>query len=1084
MTSLPKFSVNNPVLVGLLTWTLLIGGVYSGLTMVREMFPEMEPHRVMITAVYPGASPAEIEKGIAIKVEEVVKDIEEIEDLRTTIGEGFCNIVAMLYNGVDDADQVVTDIKAAIDTIPREDFPEEAEEIQVTKLEPKLPVISVNYFGRLEERALKNIGEQLRDDLLAIPGISDVLLEGTRQDEITVEIAPETLIEHGLSLPEVADVIARANLDLPGGQIRTASSNIAVRTLGEEDEARALGDIIVRGDSGGSALHLREIATLIDGFEDTDVRGRFNALPAVSATVFKTASQDAISISNKVKALVAGKTGQPLERNWLARIKYRLGIRDEIERVYEQASRNPYPLDGQLKTSTNLARFIEGRLDLLKRNGCWGLFFVFLSLLLFLNWRVAFWVMAGLLLAILGTLMLLHATGSTLNLISVFGLIVVLGLLVDDAIVIGEHIFTLIENGMEPKQAAIQGAEDVTWPVTCAIATTIVAFAPLLFIQGQIGDFMSVLPFVVMCALGVSLFEALAILPSHLAEWVKPMRSTDSPKAARGLSAWAARFRSFGADVLRTRLQNRFERVLRVAVSYRYVTMAALLGVLIVSLGFVAGGRVPIVFVQKMDSETLLADIKLGVGTPLERTDRAVSIVEQAAMELPELDSLYSLIGLQINTQGETAGMSSHLGQLIIELKPIEERERNSEEILRELRAKTSDIPGVDSVKFSAIQGGPGGKAIEIEISGQRTADIVKVAHLLKKELTQFTGVFDIDDDFDAGRREAQIELLQSARAVGLTTLSLATQIRGAFYGLEARKVQRRREDVKIMVRFPPHARRAISDIEQMWVATDSGHLVPFTEVARLREGRAFATIKRLNQMRTVTVSADVDQAVGNPREISNEIAAMFPALETEFPGVTLDFGGQKREFAKSFGSLKRDFLIAAALIYVILAGLFKSYLQPVIVMAAIPFGFIGAVAGHFAMGYPMTIMSLIGLVALTGIVVNDSLILVNWINRLRAEGMAVHDAVVRAARERMRAILLTSITTILGLAPLLFETSFQARFLIPMGISIAAGVAFATVLTLVAVPSLYLILEDFKSIGARFRSFFSLTAVPIEQRV
>lgn len=1098
MTSLPRFSVNNPVLVNLLTWTMLVGGVYSAMTLVREMFPEITPTAVLVSTVYPGATPAEVEKGIAVKIEEVIKDIEQIDEIKTTIGEGFSRITAVLRNDTEDVDQVVTDIKAAIDTIRPEDFPEDAEETRVRKLEPSIPVINVAYYGDLDEKTLKDIGRRMRDDLLAIPGITEVVLQGVRADEISVEVAPAQLNRYGLSLPEIAEAIARANLDLPGGQIKTADANVAVRTLGEHDQAEPIGEIIVRSDPSGKVVRLNEIATVIDGFEESDLVGRFNAKSTVMVTILKTPRQDAIDIADKVKALVAGKMHRPLERDWWAAAKYRLGIRDEVERVYEAAWNDPYPSGGQLKTSTNLARFIEGRLDLLKRNGSWGLVFVFLSLLLFLDWRVAFWVMFGLLLAIFGTFIVMKMMGYSLNLISVFGLIVVLGLLVDDAIIVGEHIYTRVEGGMEPRLAAITGAEAVTWPVVCAIITTIVAFAPLHFIEGQIGDFMGILPVIVVCALTVSLFEALSILPSHLAQWLKPVRESTPPvpgaedpahpqavSGTGGLSAtmrrWSGRMRSMKAHALKTVLLGGYERLLRKAVSYRYVTMATLTSVLIVATGMVFGGRVPIVFVQKIDSETVLANIKMPVGVPFKETNRAVAVVEQAAVDLDtELDSLYTLIGTQYSEdmQGTTSG--SHLGQLIIELTSIEDRERNSEEILRELRSKTGDIPGVNSLKFSAMHGGPGGAAIQVEISGPQLPDLVEAADRVKAELGGYAGVFDIDDDFFAGRREVQIELLDSARALDLTTHSLATQVRAAFYGIEARKVQRDREDVKIMVRYPQSSRRQMSDIESMWIAAGDGTLVPFREVARIKEGRAYAAIKRKDQKRTVTITADVDQAVGNARWISAELAATFPGIERAYPGIKLEFGGQAREFAKSVGSLRRDFVIAALLIYVILAALFKSYVQPLIVMTAIPFGIIGAVAGHFVMGYPITIMSLIGLVALTGIVVNDALILVDWINRRRGEGVEIYDAVIQGGRARMRAILLTSITTVLGLAPLLLETSFQARFLIPMGISIAAGVAFATVLTLIAVPSLYMIVEDVKRIAGRIGSFFGLAPASI----
>ena len=1064
--SLPRFSVQNPVLANLIMLTMLIGGVVCAFTLVREMFPESRPEQVMITTIYPGATPAEVEKGISIKIEEKIKNLEGIDEMRTTIGEGTSVIVVSLRSDVDDVDQVVDDVKAAIDTVPREDFPEDAEETRVLAAEPRLPVISLSLYGNTDDETLKQWGKRIRDDLLAIEGITDVILSGTRPDEISVEVRPQRLIEYGLSFVEVAGAIRRSNLDLPGGQLRTGRANVAVRTIGERDQAEQIENIIVRSDPDGRVIRLKDVGEVIDGFEEVDVIGRFNAAPAVSVTAYKTADQDAIEIAAKVKAFIAGKTGQPFE---LPRSE-RLTPRGQAAlKVYGGAAQQPYgDLPGRITAHTDLARFIEGRLDLLKRNGGWGLLLVFATLLLFLNWRVAFWVMMGLVLSILGTLVVMKMIGLTLNLITMFGMIIVLGMLVDDAIIVAEHIFTKLEDGVAPARAAIEGAEAVTWPVVCAIVTTIAAFSPLMFIEGRIGDFFSVLPVIVICALGISLFEALTILPAHLAHQFIPQRAKGPDQARAG---WIVRLRGLQRHLLHDLLLIKYERFLRRAVSYRYVTLAVGVAGLLVAAGAVLGKRVPFQFLQKMDSETLIANLEMPVGTPVEQTDAATRVIEEAALSVPEVKSMYTLVGLQVDLRGGLSGLRSHLSQLIIELEPVEQRERlgqgNSEQVLRELRRRTGDIPGANALRYEALHGGPGGATLQIELSGEELEDLIAVCDRVKQRLTRFEGVYDIADDFEAGRREVQIELLDSARALSLTTQDLATQVRAAFYGLEARKINRDREDVKIMVRYPLEARRHVYDIESMWITTPGGRLVPFSEVAQIREGRSYAVINRLDQKRTVTITADVDEALGNARMIGTALAGEFGELRGDRE-VTMRFGGQRREFAKSFGSLRQDFSVAMLLIFAILAGLFRSYIQPLIVMTAIPFGLIGAVVGHYVMGYPLTILSLIGLVALTGIVVNDSLILVSFINRQVAKGMGVFEAVISGGKARLRPIILTSITTIAGLAPLMAERSFQARFLIPMGISIAFGLAFATVLNLVVVPALYVIVADLRSMASR----------------
>ncbi len=1068
MTSLPRFSVNNPILVNLFMVTLLLGGVYHGLKIVREMFPESRPNRVLITTAYPGATPSEVEKGITLKIEEEIKDVEGIEKITSTINEGLSMVLVELKSGFEDVDQAVNDIKAAIDTIPTEDFPEEAKETAVSKFDPKWPVISVALYGDVDDRVLKTLGEQLREEILLLPDITDVVLSGTRKDEISVEVRPEKLAEFNLSFMDVAGTISASNVDLPGGQVRTPRANVSVRTLGEKDRGEDLYDIVIRSDPSGRVVTLRNVATIIDGFEDTDVVGRFNGAPAVDVTIYKTADQDAIKIASLVKALVAGKKGNPLAQPWTDRLLARLSGENVVLDTYKTALADPFPSGVSVEVHTDLSRFIEGRLDLLKRNGGWGLLLVLLSLLVFLHWRVAFWVMMGLLLAIAGSLIFMEVLGLTLNLITMFGLIIVLGLLVDDAIIVSEHVYTKIEEGVESKQAAIEGTEEVTWPVVCAIVTTIVAFIPLMFIEGQMGDWMGVLPVVVCIALSVSLVEALTILPSHLGHGLRHVRPTSTNRERSG-----GTFRRLSARIRET--QNRFvqqwlrmgyERLLRRALDYRYVTIAALVACLLVVCGLYAGGHVPFVFLPTMDSETLIVEMDMDVGTPIDATLEAFGVVERATMDLPELKSIYTLLGLQVSVDGLASAPQSHLAQAFIELTASEERQRTSNEILQELRLKTGDIPGAQNLKFGAVHGGPGGAAIQLDISGGNIDRLTAVADEIKSKLAEFEGVSDIVDDFDAGQREVQIELFKSARALGLTTHSLATQVRSAFYGFEARKVQRGREDVKIMVRYAPEYRRNIYEIESMRIATPSGALVPFTEVARLTEATGFASIKRVNQRRTVTVTADVntETSKARPEQIMAEMATSFPSIMQRHPGIRLEYGGQKLETTKSFGSLKQSFTIVLVLIYVILAGLFKSYIQPIIVLSIVPFGLIGAIAGHLVMGYPLTILSLIGLVALTGIVVNDSMILVSFINRLVQRGTPVMEAVIEGGKGRLRPILLTSATTVLGIAPLLMEKSFQAKFLIPMGISIAAGLLFATVLTLIAVPALYLIVGDLKA--------------------
>jgi len=1071
MTSLPKFSVDNPVLVGVLMTTILVGGVFSALTLVRELLPETRPDAVMIVTPYPGATPVEVEKGISKKIEEEIKDIEHIEKVETRITEGLSTILVKMTSDAKDIDLVVNDFKAVVDAIPRDELPADAEETTVAKFEPRLPVISVAIYGDVPEDKLKEAGRRLEDDLQLLPGISNVVLSGIRKGELTVEVQPEKLIEYSTSLWQIRQAIAQSNLDLPGGQLKTAEQNVAVRTLGETDQADLIADTIVRTTPDGQIVRVSDLGRVIDGFEDSDIRGRFNGKPAVDVTVYKTTEQDAIDISAKIRAFVAGKQHEPMQWDMLTRIKSLFGVETEPQRIYHKAWLDPYLGGLEYETHTNLARFIEQRLDLLTRNGIWGLTLVFISLLIFLNWRIAFWVMMGLVVSLCGAVLLMAILGETLSLITMFGLIIVLGLIVDDAIVVGENVYARVERGEEPKLAAVRGTEEVTWPVIVAVLTTIAAFIPLRLIEGRFGDFMGVLPVVVGCALAISLIESLSILPSHLAESLRSVHRDLSLEPPRHWFAKVAGpIRKAQLHFVHDIMGARYQRFLHKAIEYRYVTVTAGVASLIVAVGIVAGGRVPFVFIQKMDSETIIVNIEMPVGTPIDQTESVIRIIEQEAMALPdEVKTVYALAGGQVNLEENTLSSRSHMGQLIIEITEVDRRDRTSEEIIAELRKTSNNIPGVNAIQYLTMQGGPGGSEIELEITGQSMAQLQDATHRLKEELSGYSGVYDIADDFEEGRREAQVELRDSARPLGLTTQMLGTEVRGAFYGLDARTLQREHEDVDIRIRFPEDRRSHIYELESMRIAAPTGQLIPFSEVATLVDGRGYSAIRRVDYRRAVVVTADVDQSIANAEDINNTLAAtIMPELERSSPGLHIDFAGNKLETMKSFGSLKRDFFIAILIIYVLLTALFKSYIKPLIVLASVPFGMVGAVIGHLIMGYPLTILSMIGGVALTGIVVNDALILVDFVNKEVAQGHPVHEAVVHAGRRRLRPILLTTLTTVLGLSPLMAEQSFQAKFLIPMAISISFGLACATLITLIVIPCNYVIIEDIKAMGRR----------------
>ncbi|MDG2359741.1 MAG: efflux RND transporter permease subunit [Planctomycetaceae bacterium] len=1086
--SFARFSVRNPIFVNMLMLVILAGGTIFALTLVREMFPEFRPNKLIITAIHPGVQPKEIEKAVTIKIEEAVRDVEGVEKVDSTVSESQSVTTLTLYNEADDAEQVLNEVKREIDALP--DLPDDLERVSVKTFEPMLPVISVAIFGDGDEADLKQATRDLRDDLLALPGVSRIIVSGVRDDEISVEIIPERLIEYDVTFDEVADAIRRSNLDVSGGQLKGSRTTVAVRTVGEELEGSDLEDIVVRsGGADGKKILLRDVANIADGFVEVDIEGYFDSKPSMNCDVYKTKSQDAIQISSVVKAYIAGKKNKPLNPpgdGWwqsgpfkaFSSIVDTIIGRPDLQKVYEESRANPFTHGFDIELHTDLARFIEGRLDLMARNGKTGLVLVLISLMLFLNFRVAFWAAIGLPVSFLGTFIVMWIFGISINLLSVFGLIIVLGIIVDDAIVIGENICRHVEEGEPSEQAAVTATEEVQWPVIIAVLTTIAAFAPLLFIQGTIGDFMGELPIVVMAALSVSLVEALIILPSHLRNLPSPEEEERRRKAAgepgeivKGFRRLRAAQERFVVNVLQTK----YEAFLRKALRWKYLTICIAVSTMLLSFGLLASGIVEFVFVQDMDSETVICDIELPIGSPSDRVRTRVMEISEFVKKAPEVVSVQAFVGIQVDVAGEGAvgfKNQSHLGQLVVELQESDTRERaggrSSNELLAVYREFTRTLPEINAVRWLALNGGPGGKDVVVRISGAETEELVEVASLVREEVSSYQGVYDLDDDYDAGQREVQLRLFESARAGGGSVAALGSHVRSALYGREARRITRNREDVRIMVRYPKSFRESVYNLESMWIPTGTvpgqRSWIPLRQIAELSETEGVTSLYRSQNSRAVTVYANVDDQQGNTSDILKGVQKKFDeSILSDHPNVNIEFLGSFEEMRKSFAGLKLAFPVALLLIYMMLAGLFHSYGQPLVVMAAIPFGIQGAIIGHLLTNNPITILSLIGMVALSGILVNDSLVLVDFINTRVRKGVGHFEASVDGAKLRLRAILLTTLTTAAGLTPLMFETSFQAKFMIPMAVTLTFGLIFATALTLVIVPALNLIFLELR---------------------
>tara|TARA_R110000782_G_scaffold24264_4_gene62778 strand:- start:6506 stop:9943 length:3438 start_codon:yes stop_codon:yes gene_type:complete len=1102
--SLARFGVRKPVVANLVMFAVIGAGLIFGLTLRREFFPFIQSRVVSITAPYPGAAPEEVESALAKKIEDRVADITGVKEIVTTVSSGLALVQVEFVEGTP-IDRAVADVKREMDAL--QDLPDQSDRIIVDKVEPNLPAIVLSVSGDADERTMKEFIQQCRDDLLSLPEITEVAPGGFRVDELRVEVEPEMAVKHGMSLTEIADRVGAAMAELPGGAVRGASSTVAIRSMGVGERAEEVRSIVLRGSGEGGLVRLGDVATVTDGFVDNDLAIRFNGKPAMTLTIFRVGEQDVIGIADMVKAYAAGRRGEPIEltagerialfmqeqnagRQAESSLKKARKARAEREELGLPPGPVPElipreidpgmvsdryaayalglerfrvaPPPGTLETSTDLARFVRGRLDLLTRNAFWGGILVFLTLVLLLNWRISFWVALGLVVSVLGTLAVMSWAGVTLNLLTMFGLIIVLGILVDDAIVVAENITTRHERGELALVAAVRGTDQVLWPVVSTVLTTICAFLPLALIDGQIGDFLGVLPVVVACALTVSLIESLFILPVHMGE---SLRSADRAKLRRRdsrLHAVERRLESARTWLFNGLIIPRYARVLEWSISHRYVTLAATIAVLVVSAGMFVGGRLEFIFFEEDDAETINITVVMPIGTSLARTDEVVSRIERIALAQPEIDSIFAQAGAVGDLEGDGFGSSaSHVGQIILELTPVELRERPSSELIQAMQDELGTVPDAKSIRMEGVSGGPGGPALTFTVTGAEGAPLEEGVRRIKAVLAQFDGVYGISDDADSGNREIRFTLRDGAAELGFTRAGLGRQIQAMVFGLEPYTFAGDREDVKVRVTTPDRVRRSLAALQSQYVFTPDGRPVPLSEVALIEEAEADATIRRIDRQRAISVTADVNRAAGNPDTIAADAQPRLADQMADLHGVRLIQRGRQKDVQDSFASLPLGMAVAAGLIYVILAWLFGSFTQPLVVMSAIPFATIGMIWGHLILGYALTFLSLIGFIALAGVVVNDSLIYMEFFNDERRKGRSVHDAGIAAGRARVRAIVLTTVTTVLGLTPLMLEQSFQAKFLIPMAITISFGLLSATVIILLVLPSLLMILDD-----------------------
>ncbi|MFT5541570.1 MAG: multidrug efflux pump subunit AcrB [Glaciecola sp.] len=1024
------YFAKNPVAGNLLMVILLIGGLLSVVDLTAQVFPTIDPGTVNITVAYPGATPTEVEEGITRRVEEAVFGIDGVERVTSRASENLGSVTLELKDFVD-AGKVRDDAEAAVQQLV--DFPpEDAEQPKVVRAETLSDVLTIVVSSEMGESELRRGAERVEEELLALPGVSLVSMLGAKDYEIAIEISEDALRRYDLTMSEVANTIRRSSINLSSGQIQTQGGDILLRTNTKGNSGDAFENIVLRADSDGGVLRVSDVATVRDGFVDVDLVNQFNGRESILVKVQKSEAEDVLVIAGTIKTFLQDYTPPR-------------GIDVSV-------------WDDQTET-------LQERIGLLVRNGVLGFALVFLFLVIMLDLRLALWVAMGVPISFLGAFLFFDAFDVNINMISLFALIIVLGIVVDDAVVVGESIISEQEHGKSGIEAAMDGVNAVIGPVMVGVLTTMAAFAPLLFVTGTFGQILGLVPVVVILVLAMSLIEAFLILPSHLAHGGKWSRwPLDLMQ-----DAVAAKIDQFRTLILAPAVAR--------AVRYRYLTLLGGIGLLALSGALVSTGAVRFIFFPALESNSIRATVEFPIGTPFESTQIAtLRMVEAANVVNARLDgaafeSISVTIGGQARAGGGPGGgsgltVASHLASVQITLGPEPPRTRSAKELERLWRTEVGEIPGVE--RLSYIADFFGGQAdLEFELAHQDNLVLEQAVLSLRESYESIDGVYEIQDSNSIGKRQLDISLTPTGEAAGLTPTDIARQLRRNFFGEEVQRIQRGREELKVMVRYPETSRSSTADLFNARIRLADGSEAALSSVADVTESRSLSAINRIDGLKIVSVSGQVDEDVTTPN-VANALVLeqIVPALKQQFPSLQVRQAGDGREQAEGLSALGRLTVVALLIIFALMASQLKSYTQPLIILAGVPFGAGGALIGHYLLGYNLSFISIFGIVALSGVVVNDSLVLLDRYNKLVDEGWDNAKAIVEAARRRFRAIFLTTATTALGLTPMLFETSTQAQFLIPMAVSLATGIVFASVIILFLIPALVMIREDLRPKG------------------
>mgnify|MGYP001353403346 FL=1 len=1024
-TGLIAWFARNNVAANLLMWLLIVGGLFGAFSIQKQVFPNFEFDVINVRVPYLGAAPQEVEEGVLLKIEEAVKDLEGIKQLNSRAVEGMGTVSIQVEEDYD-VQSLLDEVKVQVDAIPS--FPADTEKPVVYRQKIQQDVIWLSVYGDASERELKEFAKDLRDDIANLPGISSVQVVGARDYEISVELSEVDLQKYNLTFADVVMRLSQTSVDLPGGSIRTENGDILLRTKGQAYTGWDFSQIVLLTNANGTRVTLGDVAYINDGFIENDQYALFDDKPAVSLRVQAVGDQNALEISEQVNNYVDTKKAE-------------------------------FPAHISADTWGDSSFYLADRLNMMLENMFFGALLVFLVLSLFLKIKLAFWVIVGLPVCFLGTLLVmpLDMIGVSINMLSLFAFILVLGIVVDDAIIMGESAYSEIDKKGHSTDNVIAGVKKVAMPATFGVLTTIAAFSPMLMVSGPFGIIWKTIGMVVIVCLVFSLIESKLILPAHLVHMkLKPY----DPAKANGFQ----KFRDFFSEGIKSFIHNKYAPFLEKAIRNRYTTVATFLSMLIITIGLFGGGIVRFVFFPSIPSDFMVASFELEPGSSLEQRDSVLNTLREAMHRMDEKveqDTGERVIKHAIAFDNGNLG-----GEIFAELTKGETRTLTDFEIQDMWREELPEIPGVKSFNINSPGGPGGGSDLSFEFSSGDIKALRAISDELKEALDAYEGVTDINDTFSGGSEEIQLALKPQADALGITLQQLGQQVRFGFYGAEVQRIQRDDEEIKVMVRYPRAERSSIEHLENMRVRAPNGQEIPFEQVATFTVGQGFDSIIRVDGKRSVTVTAAVDKALMDPSEVTNDVIdKLMPDLLERYPNVEFQLQGNSKEQADAILSLMKGLLFALFAIYTLLAIPLKSYSQPFIIMSVIPFGIVGAIIGHLVLGMAVSVLSICGIIALSGVVVNDSLIMVDFVNRARKEGFSLMEAAISAGTQRFRAIILTSLTTFMGLMPIVFEKSLQAQIVIPMAISLAFGILFATIITLLLVPALYLILNDLKNV-------------------